>query len=495
MFDINDNQNIIPDARNVFNALRNSGYSNVAAIEDLMDNSVDAGANNIRITIDDLKKIIIADDGVGMSMDVLRQAVRLGGRKAHDIVNDLGKYGFGLITASISLGPRLTVITRHDGVTNLAIFDYKEIQDTNEFHATFREATETENVSFDYRTDNAKNGTVIMIDDCDRIQYSSAEDLVKDLKKSVRSVFRKFMRDDDKRIIINDTVLQYYDPLFLFDPKVKKRMDKTVTVSTANGEEELHIIAVTLPATEKSEKNPYGVGIPTQGFYALRNNREIAAAVEIPEIFKKHNNLNLLRIELQFHSGLDDEMGVNYTKHNMHPSSRIVNLLNRELEGIVVSVNREAIERQRQNRIRRQRAHNPFIPKDDSVDSGITKVEGLIPTEDNDGDKESGINTKGFDSETKPEFGEVRINTRFKSEEEALFDTSVSTEGASVFYNGKNPFYKEYIIDGDNGAELKKYLDIVVKSVVKSCAKNGIKPNVIELVCRDIASAIEHEEK
>ena len=488
MISKSDKVRITPDP-SLYSTLRNSGYDNVPAIQDLIDNSIDANAKNIWLFIDSLDKIIIADDGIGMSYDTLVQALTLGGRKAHD-KGDLGKYGVGLITGSISFGNIITIITKNHGVYHTAICDCEEINRANDFIATVRESTELEKISFSERTNNAKSGTVLIIDNCDKIQYDTAEKLVKALKESVKRVFRVFMRDEDRHIFVNGVELQAYDPLMLSDGRTKTRLDKTVDVVLDDGSvEKLRILAVTLPPYEDGVANKDRVtNIKTQGFYALRNNREIAEGVEIREVFKKHNYLNYYRIELQFGSGLDDEMNVNFSKHSISPNSRIVNILVRELSDITKKVRDEEMLRQKKNQERKKQAKNPFI--DDN--GGQTNGGGTVGT--TDGETSTVPGSDGVKPEA-PVFEGVKTGMRFRAEKDALFDVTASKENASVFYNGANKFYQDKIVNGDDGAELKKFLDLIIESVVKSCILNDVSPETVEKIGKDIAEALEENKE
>lgn len=95
------------------------GYSSHTAIADLVDNSITANARKVQIELSPFVSglngwIRIEDDGQGMNANELINAMRWGGigplssRKS----NDLGRFGLGLKTASISLGRRLTVISK-----------------------------------------------------------------------------------------------------------------------------------------------------------------------------------------------------------------------------------------------------------------------------------------------------------------------------------------------------------------------------------------------
>ena len=72
----------IPDAGRLIDALSNIGYSLNAAVSDIIDNSIEAGAKNINITFPDPNKygriLSIADDGSGMTPKKLVNALCIG---------------------------------------------------------------------------------------------------------------------------------------------------------------------------------------------------------------------------------------------------------------------------------------------------------------------------------------------------------------------------------------------------------------------------------
>ncbi len=105
---------VIPSAARLMTSLRDIGYDLPSAIADLVDNSIDAGAATVRITFGrtgGTSFIRIADDGCGMTDRVLDEAMRYGSRRAYE-TRDLGKFGLGLKTASLSQCRRLTVASR-----------------------------------------------------------------------------------------------------------------------------------------------------------------------------------------------------------------------------------------------------------------------------------------------------------------------------------------------------------------------------------------------
>jgi hypothetical protein len=107
-------QQMIPSARRLMESLRDIGYDLPAAVADLVDNSLDANASNVTIRVAhdrDGGWVRVADDGVGMTEGELDEAMRYGSSRRYD-GRDLGYFGLGLKTASLSQCRRLTVATR-----------------------------------------------------------------------------------------------------------------------------------------------------------------------------------------------------------------------------------------------------------------------------------------------------------------------------------------------------------------------------------------------
>jgi hypothetical protein len=101
-------------------SLRAVGYSSEAAVADIVDNSVSAGASRISIAagFGDDHWVSILDDGRGMTLEQAKAAMRLAGTvNTERKPGDLGRFGLGMKTASISQCRQLTVVSKTgDGV-------------------------------------------------------------------------------------------------------------------------------------------------------------------------------------------------------------------------------------------------------------------------------------------------------------------------------------------------------------------------------------------
>lgn len=103
-----------PDSR-YMDALTSQGYGFEAAIADLVDNSIDAGARDVVVHFlrdgDKLVSLLIIDDGQGMTEAELDIAMTVGGRRGY-AANALGMFGTGLKSASLSQAGSVTVVSR-----------------------------------------------------------------------------------------------------------------------------------------------------------------------------------------------------------------------------------------------------------------------------------------------------------------------------------------------------------------------------------------------
>ena len=100
------------DKNSFSEGLRNIFYTPNAAVADIIDNSLDAKAKNIDINFWDGAEVYVAiiDDGYGMSENELENAINF--KKNKKSLNTLGKFGWGLKTASFSQASLLTILTK-----------------------------------------------------------------------------------------------------------------------------------------------------------------------------------------------------------------------------------------------------------------------------------------------------------------------------------------------------------------------------------------------
>lgn len=109
-----------PRPEAIIEALRSLGYTLETAIADLVDNSISHRAGTVRVRFDwrgGDSLISLSDDGCGMTETELVAAMTFGTFSPREAraPDDLGRFGLGLKTASLSQAGRMTVFSRFVG--------------------------------------------------------------------------------------------------------------------------------------------------------------------------------------------------------------------------------------------------------------------------------------------------------------------------------------------------------------------------------------------
>ena len=104
----------IAPSPNIFETLAHSGYSIETAIADIVDNCFAVCAKNIDIQFiynGKDSKVIIYDDGTGMTLDQLQNSLKIAHRSIADKRDDfdLGRFSLGLKSASASYCKKLII--------------------------------------------------------------------------------------------------------------------------------------------------------------------------------------------------------------------------------------------------------------------------------------------------------------------------------------------------------------------------------------------------
>jgi len=293
-----------PSAKRLMSSLRNLGYDSYRAMMDLVDNSIDAEAKVIEVEIrgskDDLT-ISVSDNGCGMDEVTLKEALRLGSETTHD-VTDLGTFGLGLVTASISQAKRIEVVTKAIGGSVLrGGFDLEEMERENKFLIWIEPADDT-----DY---HGPHGTVVTLTNVDSISNWDAQTFANTLRRRIGQTFRKFLRSG-VTIKVNGKAAEPIDPLMLSHPDTQIVLDDVLEIGDGFV---IEVKAVELPDLGISGNSEAGITPRNAGFYVVRNNREIIVS-ESFDLFTKHAEVSHFRAEVSFDGSLDSYFRVDVTK-------------------------------------------------------------------------------------------------------------------------------------------------------------------------------------
>jgi hypothetical protein len=126
-----------PNAENLINSLRSMGYQLETALADIVDNCIAASSTKIDIKFkwNNSKCVIsILDDGFGMLENELIQALTFASKNISQErdSNDLGRFGLGLKSASLSQARVLEVYSKKEEVISSFSWNLNEIEKAND---------------------------------------------------------------------------------------------------------------------------------------------------------------------------------------------------------------------------------------------------------------------------------------------------------------------------------------------------------------------------
>ncbi len=205
-------------------SLRGVGYSLETAIADIIDNSITAGASRIEIGLSMAATdpiLTVLDNGSGMSEEKLVEAMRFGGLgpQSQRAAADLGRFGLGLKTASLSQCRQLTVASKAASAIVSFAWDIDRIVEGDGGWHLLDGQTNLPEIEL-ARLRSQATGTLVVWRKVDfgRLQDrpDSAAILadVERLDRHLGMVFQRFLAGDARRIAItiNGKQVEAWDP-------------------------------------------------------------------------------------------------------------------------------------------------------------------------------------------------------------------------------------------------------------------------------------------
>jgi Histidine kinase-, DNA gyrase B-, and HSP90-like ATPase len=340
-------------------SLRGVGYSLETAIADIVDNSIAAGAARIEIGLTwngSDAFVTILDDGSGMSEERLVEAMRFGGLgpMAQRASTDLGRFGLGLKTASLSQCRQLTVASKIDGALAAFTWDVDLIaQGDGGWHLLEGAPNAPESALGILRS--RKNGTLVVWQKVDFGRLDDRPDApavladVDWLDRHLSMVFHRFIRGDARRIeiSINGNAVDAWDPfLEAHDATIPQPIQ---TIKSPGGP--VIVRGFVLPHRDRfrTESEFEKAGGPEgwnaqQGFYVYRNKRLLCAGGWLglggSRTWTRDEPSRLARIRIDIPNTADRDWRIDIRKAIARPPDAI----RKRLQGIAEDVRRKARE-------------------------------------------------------------------------------------------------------------------------------------------------------
>ena len=316
-------ETIPPHASTLIESMRDIGYSFQTATADIIDNSLAAGARKIGVNVAlDSKNphVSFLDDGHGMSLEELREAMRPGtkGPLANRSELDLGRFGLGLKTASFSQCRRLTVASRRAGGTlHARTWDLDLVEKRKDWVVQIP----TSNRLAELGTQLTDAGTFVRWEKLDRLADGTTDDqnrVISDAGDHFRLVYHRFLsRRGSSRVTMTVNGI----PIEAFDPFLEKHPATLVhpaqTLKFPKGE--IQVQGFTIPHHEKMSDAEYkatGLGdghAKNQGFYLYRRERLIMHGGWFGIVRPSHTR-QLSRVRVDVPAEMDAEWRVDIKK-------------------------------------------------------------------------------------------------------------------------------------------------------------------------------------
>ena len=308
-----------PDASALMTSARSFGkYDLAGALADLIDNSIKAKAKTVALTCDFKDRdpeIRVRDDGTGMDPKELHTAMRPASThpSADRSPDDLGRFGWGLKSASFSQCQCLTVLSRKGTALSGAVWDLTKIDGWSMGVLSAAEAK-------DLCASELQNGhgTEVIWRDCDRLTEGRSLDhlqfntLVALARKRIALIFHRFLTGEGRArklvITLNNQPIEASDPFYRRHPATQPLPEDILK----HGRSKITVRPFILPHFSKlnsTEQQRIGGAeglLKNQGFYVYRNHRLILSGTWFRLV--RHGELSqIVRIGIDIPNSLDSE--------------------------------------------------------------------------------------------------------------------------------------------------------------------------------------------
>ncbi len=387
-------------------SLRDVGYrDSVSAVCEHVDNAIQWGARNVRVYFNqrgargDTKiDVLVLDDGVGMSPETMRVAMSFGGSTVYDRREGIGRFGVGMKTAALSMGPRLEVYTWQDQAGfYYSELDVEEIGDNQKNMIeldppSFRERLPGEIIDIltrrmDYprsaedqelvATGDAElsatlgdNGTIVYVPNCDRVTAKDAKNLYELAAREMSRVYRKAL-GGGVRLYVNNKLLEPFDPTYSMNASRHTSIAELSDIPKRS--KLIKVWQVPIPIEEGSKVTAtasvrlymlpeewHGLPGPVQRRQLrvfddhqvsyVRNGREVHIGPSAELNMKRHATTNWISLQIDFDGELDEAFGVAMTKQGVRPKSYALKQIDAKIGEEVTNARKKVAEIQSRNR-------------------------------------------------------------------------------------------------------------------------------------------------
>lgn len=330
--------------------MRAIGYSFESALADIVDNSISADAKTIQIRFLPYGEpyVAVLDDGDGMTPEMLVEAMRHGSKDPRLVraSSDLGRFGLGLKTASLSQCRRLTVVSKRDRVISARRWDLDVVEKRQDWILTGVRPAELNSMPHYNELREMPAGTLVLWQVFDRLAAgeSSIEvalgDRIDRARDHLSLVFHRYLSPGTVRklglsISINGNSLIAQDPFLTSNPATQALPEEAFTIDGHRVTVAPYILPHISRLSAESLRLAGGEdGLRrNQGFYVYRNRRLINWGSWF-RLIRQEEMTKLARVRVDVPNALDHLWTLDVKKSAAFPPEAVRNNLKITVERI-----------------------------------------------------------------------------------------------------------------------------------------------------------------
>lgn len=341
--------NLPPFAPILMESTRAIGYSLETAIADIVDNSIAAGASNVSIEFFpvDREYISILDNGTGMDGEQLTTAMQYGSKDPTEIrkTTDLGRFGLGLKTASLSQCRILTVISKCETKIEGRQWDLDYVIETGEWSLKVLSEEEMSDFPQYEKLMSQKTGTLVVWQNLDRMKIGeinfekSMSKKMEDVRQHLSLVYHRFLGGErgckKLEITLNNVKVEPRDP-FLKNKSERPMSDETLNVYGNKVIVRPYILPhISRMTVEEQEELGGAEGLrKKQGFYIYRGGRLVIWGTWF-KMARQGELSKLVRVQVDIPNSLDDLWTLDIKKSAATPPEEVKNNLRSVVDKLI----------------------------------------------------------------------------------------------------------------------------------------------------------------
>ena len=330
-------KNLPPYAPTLIESTRAIGYSLEAAVADIIDNSIAASARNVDIYFFPVNDAYIAilDNGNGMSENEIDIAMQYGSKNPMEDRDkkDLGRFGLGLKTASLSQCRRLTVITKQEDRLEGRQWDIDHVAEVGDWSLIILDDEEMSRFPHVNELKEYESGTLVVWQELDRLKAgeinfeSSLGRKIDRVRDHLSLVYHRYLMGEPEitklKLSINGEKVKAIDP-FLTEKSVQAMDDEMLIIR----ENKILVRPYILPHISNLTSDEIKMlggkdGLrKQQGFYIYRNKRLLVWGTWF-RMMRKGDLSKLARIRVDIPNTLDDLWTLDIKKSSALPPAEV----------------------------------------------------------------------------------------------------------------------------------------------------------------------------